>query len=502
MSMNQAGLKAFADRHSLTLVHVDQGRAQTVNAGEPPPASLLSAIERGYQHVRAAGWAALSLGHDQLWLALSPATINANDETASLRKQLRWMDQNDRLTGLMTRDALTNALATEVANGQHLCIYARIQDFRDVDAIQGTRAADMVLQALGGRLAMHCAEHGAHACRINADAFVVVMPLSTDPDTAAAILEQELTQPIALEFGTIRMRFAIGMAMSPDHGPALEHLIRHAELASRDAVTRGQSRVLFNADIERAHLRSRAIAKGALQAFTRGELSVHYQLQVPLAGGHAAAEALIRWNHPSLGTVSPIEFLPVFEAQGLMNRLTEFVLETGLRDWGAKETHGMNLSVNLPPALIDQTMAHAIADRCLRHQFPMSRLILEITEQQLPTDPDKLDSLHWLQQQGVQIAIDDFGVGQSCLARLSQIHFNELKIDRSLIMKLDDNASQGAVIRSIVALAKSLGMNVVAEGVETEAQYAALAKLECDRIQGFYTARPQPFQELRSRLMH
>ncbi|QGG80398.1 EAL domain-containing protein [Litorivicinus lipolyticus] len=500
--MTNLGLKAFADRHSLTLVQLAAGHAVTLSADDPPPRALLAAIERGQQHVRAAGWAAINLGHDSLWLALSPSTINASEETASLRRQLTWMDQNDRLTGLMTRDAMTNALAPLVSNDEFLCLYIAIQDFRDVDALRGTRAADMVLQALGGRLAMHCAENDAMASRINAHAFVVLVRLDDEPAGTAAALIEELGQPIALEFGTIRMRYAVGMATSPQHGTTVEHLIRHAELASREATRVSDGVVLFNTDIERAYMRARAVAKGALAAFTEGQLSVHYQLQVPLGTGKAGAEALIRWNHPSLGTVPPNEFLPVFEAQGLMSRLTEFVLETSLREWNVSETADMNLSINLPPQLIDQSMADAIADRCHRHQFDLGRLILEITEQQLPTDPDKLSSLHWLQQQGVQIAIDDFGVGQSCLARLGQIQFDELKIDRSLIVKLDQDGSQSAVIRSIIALAKSLGMKVVAEGVETEGQFSTLSSFECDRIQGFYTARPQPFSELRSRLMH
>lgn len=462
------------------------------------PAAVLNGLSRAQQQVRVRHWECYRLLADNLWLALPPSLTAAGDEIHFLKNQLNWIEGRDALSGLMTRSAWYSDRA-DMTHDHYLVAYVRITNLSKITEQFGTRSGDIVLQTMGGRLALLC--DGQSAARVGNDAFHWRTPLPGDLTEWFDAAYSLLAQPAHLEFGTSEIECTLGVALGPEHGKTIEVLSQHAEMACISAEKRGLPYLVFDRAIAESNRRQAIIARSCEHAFTRGELEVHYQPQIDLSAQRPlSAEALIRWTHPELGSISPLEFLPTFERHGLIERLTEFVLETGIRDWQTLDMHPLNLSINLPPHLVTESFCEKIIQRCASHDFPCSSLTLELTEQRLPQLAGAISLLRSMQQHGFRIAIDDFGVGQSSLARIGQIQFDELKIDRSLVIVSEAANNQPTVIKSIVSLARALNMKVVAEGVETQQQLDMLNEIGCDRIQGYLFARPMPFCELRTLL--
>ena len=482
----------------MALINGQDGTVLSSPNGSEVPLAVLNGLARAQHHIRIKQWECYRLQSDGLWLALPPSVTAASDEIHFLRKQLEWIEGRDALSGLLTRSAWY-AKQTKAQDEPVVIAYVRITNLAKITEKLGTRSSDIVLQTMGGRLSILC--NGEPAARVGNDAFHWCAPLPQDLTNWIKNARHLLTQPAHLEFGTTDIQCSIGVAISPDHGNTLEVLSRHSEMASVSAEKRGFPYLVFDRAIAESNRRQAIIARSCEDAFTKGQLEVHYQPQMDLAANRPlSAEALIRWTHPELGPVSPLEFLPTFERHGLMTRLTEFVLETGIRDWQTLGLTPLNLSVNLPPQLVTTEFCERIVQRCVAHNFPCQSLTLEITEQHLPHLESVMPTLKSMQDRGFKIAIDDFGVGESSLSRIGQIQFDELKIDRSLVTWADISSNQPTVIKSIVNLARALNMQVVAEGVETEQQRAMLADIGCDRIQGFLYARPMPFSELKQLL--
>lgn len=494
--MSVQGLISNCERGGIALIRAST--AEVVYAPEhlQIPDALFGALRRADQHLRLKQWNCFKLSFEDLWMAMPPNLNAALDEITFLKQQLNWIEGRDLLSGLLTRSAW-HAQPMAIDDSPQLVAFLRIHNLTRIAERQGTRSADIILQTMGGRLLNETPT--ATAARVSNDAFHWRMKTPADLTQWLIDVHQRLSQPAHLEFGQAALKCVIGVAVAPEHGCNIETLSRHAELAAQSAEDRGFDYLIFDQGIAEAYRRRTIIARSTQDAFSKGQLAVHYQPQIDLAQtGAASAEALIRWTHPELGAVSPNEFLPTFERQGLLGRLTEFVLESAIRDWKALGHEHFRMSINLPPDLVEETFCQAIIDRCKQNQFPLGCLTLEITEQRLTQLEGALMVIKRLQQAGVRIAIDDFGVGESSLSRIGQIQFDELKIDQSLVTWVDIASNQPTVIRSIVSMARALHMEVIAEGVETEQQLEMLRDAGCDRIQGFYHAKPMPLEQLKA----
>jgi EAL domain-containing protein (putative c-di-GMP-specific phosphodiesterase class I) len=245
-----------------------------------------------------------------------------------------------------------------------------------------------------------------------------------------------------------------------------------------------------------------ALAAQLRRGIDRGELIVHYQPKIPLDGGGACGvEALVRWNHPQLGCIGPDGFIPLAEKTGLIKAVTEHVLETALRQCRAWRAAGLDVrfSVNISTrTLLDHDLPATIRLLLDRYGVPPASLQLEITESRVVADLVRARTvLHELRAMGVTIAIDDFGTGFSSLSQLQQLPVDEIKIDRSFVMRMETDRDDAVLVRSIIELGRNLGLRVTAEGVETASVQRTLRNLGCDFAQGFHIGRPVPPEECR-----
>jgi EAL domain-containing protein (putative c-di-GMP-specific phosphodiesterase class I) len=245
-----------------------------------------------------------------------------------------------------------------------------------------------------------------------------------------------------------------------------------------------------------------ALAAQLRRGIERGELTVHYQPKAPLRGGvTSAVEALVRWNHPQLGCIGPDGFIPLAEQTGVIKPLTARVLEASLGQCEQWRREGLEVTVSVnvsARSLLDHDLPSMIRTLLERFELPASVLQLEITESRIIADLRRARSaLDELRGMGVKIAIDDFGTGFSSLLQLQQLPIDEIKIDRSFVMRMETNRSDAVLVRSIIELGRNLGLNVTAEGVETESVRSSLSQLGCDFAQGFHIGRPVDAEECR-----
>jgi EAL domain-containing protein (putative c-di-GMP-specific phosphodiesterase class I) len=306
--------------------------------------------------------------------------------------------------------------------------------------------------------------------------------------------------PVPLADGTVNVHASVGVAASTDAGdPTAGALLRNADLAMYLAKAQGKNRLVVYADGMAEAARRRAdLAQDLAVAADSGQLEVHYQPTVQLADGRTTGfEALVRWNHPERGLVPPVEFIPLAEETGAITDIGRWVLHEALRQgaaWAAETGAPLRMAVNLSPRQFQDGDVTADVVAALEQTgFPAAQLTLEVTEGVLVRDVDavvaQLESLRAL---GVRIAIDDFGTGFSGLSYLRHLPADIIKIDRSFVMDLPRGRSATTLITSIVELARTLGLDVVADGVETEGQRRALADLDCGWAQGYLFARPEP----------
>jgi EAL domain-containing protein (putative c-di-GMP-specific phosphodiesterase class I) len=302
---------------------------------------------------------------------------------------------------------------------------------------------------------------------------------------------------MSLEVMQFEVGASIGIALSPDHGTEPQTLMKRADLAMYDAKTTGTSTCVFEPTHDFTSARRLELASGLRQALARGDIDVVVQPQVDTASlATVSVEALARWTDPVLGTISPVEFVPVAERSGLIGPLTMAVLEkalTAAAQWG---TAGVAVAVNLSPrSLLDPSLVDDVAGALERAGVAPSSLVLEVTEGAVMTDPDRaIALLSRFQAMGVRLSIDDFGTGYSSLAYLKRLPVHEVKIDRSFVTSLATSEPDRAIVRSIINLADNLGLEVVAEGVEDAEALELLAAMGCTRVQGWHLARPMPLE--------
>ena len=449
---------------------------------------------------------------------LSGALAVATLLTASGRVALTWREvagvaevrrqaRTDELTGLLNRRAFGTELERALENrGPTEMVSVLMFDldrFKEVNDALGHGVGDMLLTLIGPRVA-GALRDGDVLARLGGDEFAVILTGHTDPEVASVVAEriiQSLHRPFDLPEISLHVGASIGLALCPDHAADAAVLMRQADVAMYDAKAAGGGHRVYNPANDK-HSRDRLQTIEQLRgAIVRGELVLHYQPQIDLADGSVhGVEALARWNHPELGILSPDRFLALAEQAGLMRPFTQHVLEQALHQLGTWRRDGLDLSVSVNISvsnLLDADLLVQVGNALERHDVPPDRLCLEITETTLMADPLRARQiLCALHDHGVRVAVDDYGTGYSSLAYLRDLAVHELKLDRGFIgnVRVDDRAS--AIVRSTVDLAHSLGLSLVAEGVEDEETAQLIATFGCDVAQGYLYSRPLPPHEL------
>ncbi|MGH9276364.1 MAG: putative bifunctional diguanylate cyclase/phosphodiesterase, partial [Acidimicrobiales bacterium] len=392
---------------------------------------------------------------------------------------------------------------------QVVVAFLDLDRFKHINDAYGHATGDLVLVDLGDRLRTTMPD--SFVSRFGGDEYVIVATGSFDNATAA-LLAQEVAEtmktPIEVNGADLHLTGSVGIAMAHP-GDTAEDLIRNADTAmyrSKEQGTNGFA--VFDQPMRQWVMHRAGTERDLHRALEQGELFLHYQPKVPLAGrGPVGFEALARWNHPTRGLVPPGEFIPIAEDTGLITAIGTWALEEASRQAAAwrvlNNGFAVPVAVNLAARQLADPMLPDLIARTLETVGAVpGDLVLEITESAVLGDTDAVSKrLRRLRDAGVRISIDDFGTGYSSLSYLQQLPIDELKIDRAFVSKLPFEESSTAIIGSVIDLAHAIGLSVVAEGVETGEQLETLRGLGCDVAQGFYLARPEPEPEATARLL-
>jgi diguanylate cyclase (GGDEF)-like protein/PAS domain S-box-containing protein len=420
----------------------------------------------------------------------------------------------DSLTGLPNRNMFLGELDRAIARARRhdapfALYFIDLDRFKTVNDTLGHDAGDELLKVMATRLRGAVRENDLVA-RLGGDEFVVLLEGDTgavDLTTIARKLLAAIGEPLTLHGHNFLVTGSIGIGLFPSDGTDAATLLKHADAAMYLAKEKGKNNVQFYT-AELAELAARQFQlESALQlALARGELLLHYQPKVHIdSGSTVGVEALLRWAHPTRGLVPPMEFIPLAEERGLIVPIGRWVIRTAcrqIREWHAAGAAVPPVAVNLSARqFASDTLVDDIVEAMALYEVAPGELEVELTESVLMADPERANEvLRRLHGLGVRIAIDDFGTGYSSLSYLKRFPAQTVKIDRSFISGLPADGDDLAIAEAVIAMAHSLGLGVVAEGVETEAQLSALRDLGCDEAQGFLLGRPMPAAELKARL--
>jgi diguanylate cyclase (GGDEF)-like protein len=424
-------------------------------------------------------------------------------------ERLRHQAFHDELTDLANRRTLIEHLTERLQPGEPGpvgLIFMDVDRLKALNSFFGHAAGDQFLQTLATRLRDRTDPKHLVA-RLGGDEFVLVIGGASDEAGARAKAEklrQVANEPILVGGEEVSRAVSIGVALGQPGQSSASELMNQADQAMLEAKSRGGNEIgVFSAQMRRANEIRTDIELHIGTAIRHGSLLLHYQPEVDLRDGRIlGVEALVRWPHPNLGLLQPSAFIDVVEATNLAGELGRWVLGQACRQLRHWQRHypdrRLGMSVNVSPAqLITLDFVTTVSKILSDHQLDGQWLTLEITEQALVRDTDQaLATLRGLQRIGVKVAIDDFGTGYSSFAQLKSLPVDTLKIDRGFIRDLGVNSDDLAIVRSIIGLARSLGLQLVAEGVETEIAAATLVDLGCTRAQGFLFAGPRPPTEI------
>lgn len=411
----------------------------------------------------------------------------------------------DGLTGIGNRQKFNEALAEAIEHARShrseiALISIDINRFRDINDRWGHAVGDGVLCQIADRIEAVLAD-GEMVSRIDGDEFAVICPMEEGMDLAGFLirLEQAIVAAIHHEIFEIYVTVSMGVAIYPDDARSATHLVGNSQLALRRAATDLVTKVQFyDATMDDSVRQRRALAVDLRRALEHEELQLHYQVQHSLLSGELTGlEALLRWIHPERGFVPPLEFIPIAEETGLILPIGEWVLRKAVQD-AVRWKNNCKVAVNLSPyQLVYSDVPALVAEILQETGLSPDRLELELTETALFEDGARaLQTLTALRDMGVQIALDDFGTGYSSLVTLRSYPFDKIKLDRSLVDGVESSVQADAMVRAVLSLGKSLGMTVLAEGVETEEQLNLLAMEGCDEAQGYFLGRPKPQSQL------
>lgn len=424
-------------------------------------------------------------------------------ERKSAEARILQLANYDVLTGLPNRILFNDRLKQALILGQHKqsplsLLFLDIDRFKQINDTLGHGAGDQLLQIVAQRLSQ-CVREQDTVSRQGGDEFIVVLP-GTSADEAGLVAQnilQHVLQPYVIAEHDLRITVSIGIAAYPEHAQDAETLVKHADVAMYQAKAGGRNRYLYFDPVMNTSAYERLQLETALRsALERNEMRIVYQPQVNLSSGKiSGCEALVRWQHPTLGLIYPEKFIPLAEETGLIVSINDWVLEQAIRQchlWQQSGYTAVKMSVNFSALQFGQSdLVLQLTELLNKYQVSPAMLDIELTESILMQGVERtLTNLHALAALGVTISIDDFGTGYSSLSYLKRFPIQQLKIDRSFIRDVTTDPSDATMVRTIILMAKSLKLHIIAEGLENKAQVTFLQQCGCERAQGYYFWKP------------
>lgn len=435
-------------------------------------------------------------------------------ERKEAQQVINFQAYHDLLTHLPNRALLKDRLSLAIAQARRskrrlAVMFLDLDRFKLVNDTLGHTMGDRLLKAVANRL-QGCLRRGDTLSRFGGDEFTLLLPEIRTRDDVAVIagkILDKLATPFVIDTHELFVGASIGIAMYPEAGDSVEALVQSADIAMYDAKSRGKNAYQFFSEEMNQKFSTRLSLERELRnALTSGELRVFYQPQVRVDDGRIiGVEALVRWQHPKRGLISPDEFLPVAVETGLITQLDEWVQAHAfaeIAEWRRAGYGDVRLSVNMTAHQLEQ---EGFLDRFIgaveSSGLTPESIKLELTENTIMQDIEVIvPKLQRLRKCGLTIAIDDFGTGYSSLSYLQQFPVNTLKIDRSFVGDIRADQGDASIINAIVAMARGLNLDLIAEGVETKSQLRYLRSQGCEEVQGFYFSRPLPASELKQLL--
>ena len=436
-------------------------------------------------------------------------TIIDITDRKTAQEQMEYQAYHDILTGLpnrlLFRDRISVALAHARRNRRYVAVmFLDLDQFKLVNDTLGHTVGDGLLQSAAERL-VNCVRGDDTVARMGGDEFTILLSDLSEGRAAATVAQKVLesvSEPIVVESHELFITTSIGIAIYPEDGTDAETLLRHADRAMYRAKEAGRNNYQFamRATIDATAGRL-SIERSLHHAFERKEFVVHYQPMVEIGTRRVVgAEALIRWNHPEYGLMTPDDFIPIAEESGLIYPIGEWVMRTAceqMKRWHDAGHDDLRVAVNLSARQFQQRGLTGVIERVLSDTaYPAELLDVEITESIAMHNAElSLAIMLRLKEMGIRISIDDFGTGYSSLSYLKRFPIDTVKIDQNFIRDLSRDSNDGAIISAVISMARALKLRVVAEGVETEEQLAFLRRQHCEVIQGFLCGRPVPAEE-------
>lgn len=451
----------------------------------------------------------IALGYSEVYGGTAVAFVRDVSEVRQMQSHMQYQATHDTLTGLFNRwqfnQRLEQGVAEAARHGRPMTLLLiDLDDFKTINDSYGHAAGDKALQEVARRL-KGCLRASDTLARLGGDEFTVLLTHLAQPGDARLVAQkllEVLQQPFEVNGADVSLAGSVGMACLPGDATDAATLLRYADIAMYHAKESGRGRIaVYAAAMGQAVVEKNVLHERLKQAIGTSALTLHYQPQIDMATGHmVAVEALLRWNDALLGSVAPDRFIPVAEATGLILPLGAWVLEAACcqaAQW-AKQGMALRVAVNLSVHQLRQpNLVERLQEHLQRYDVPHGLIELEITESEAMADPSLAQRLlTQLQALGVGVSLDDFGTGHSSLTYLKELPITRIKLDRSFIQPILRHPQDAALVRAVIALAHTLGLEVVAEGVEEAAQVRWLETERCDIFQGWFFSRAVPAPDI------
>lgn len=432
-------------------------------------------------------------------------------ERKAAEARMVYLAQHDLLTDLPNRLLFQDRLQQAINHAERqqtnvALLFMDLDRFKDVNDTLGHNLGDLLLKEVAHRI-QQSVRSSDTISRQGGDEFVIMLPDLVDLGDIMLVVDKlidSMAKPYDLNGHVVYVTTSVGVSVYPQDGVDIETLIRNADTAMYQAKDAGRNDYrFFTQEMNRTIAKRVGLENKLRNALKRGELLLHYQPKVDLLSGEIfAVEALVRWQHPVDGLISPADFIPIAEDTGMIVAIGEWVLNEACRqnqEWLEQGLCKIVIAVNLSPVQFhERNLIGMIQAALKRSGMPASALELEITESAMMRDPDQaITMLKKISALGIRVSIDDFGTGYSSLSYLKKFPIDELKVDQSFVRDLSVDKDDAAIVSAVISMAKSLGLSVIAEGVETIEQLRFLKKLECDKMQGYYFSKPLPADEFR-----
>ena len=423
---------------------------------------------------------------------------------AEAERKIKHLAYHDPLTGLPNRllfmDRIDQAISRSVRTEEKFTLFfIDIDHFKVINDSMGHEAGDKLLTKVTSRLQQVLRRTDTIA-RLGGDEFTIILENTSDPEDTVSIANNILSglgRPISIDGRNVCISASIGVAIFPGDGETFGALLKNADTAMYRAKEKGRNTFEFyTSDMSSIAMKRLELENSLRAAIDNEEFVLHYQPKFNLAESKfVGMETLVRWEHPELGLVPPDEFIPLAEETGLINALGKWIIETAcqqLGEWQLKAYHVPNLAINISARQFhEQDLCHIFQQEIEKNNLLPSSIEIELTENVLVQDHQRVGIvLNELRQMGVKISLDDFGTGYASMAYLKDFPINTVKIDRGFVSNIPEDKNNTAIVKAIAGLTQSLGLCLIAEGVETEQQLEFLKSLNCEQGQGYYWSKP------------